>query len=153
MEETPIHIHCDCVHVKSLCEKLQTKFQNDIILPSLRPQAANLGLTNEARTIYNLLNQILFVYRSREKQILDIDFLIDNQIQIQKKEKRRTLLATIKQIHTIENGALQITFFQRLDNMHYEKHTGSAGRRLLLSLCFVYIFSLICIIFLFLFLS
>ena len=140
MEETPIHIHCDCVHVKSLCEKLKTKFQNDIILPSLRPQAANLGLTNEARTIYNLLNQILFVYRSREKQILDIDFLIDNQIQIQKKEKRRTLLATIKQIHTIENGALQITFFQRLDNMHYEKHTGLVGRRLLFCLFVLFTF-------------
>ena len=34
-------------------------------------------------------------------------------MQIQKKEKQITLLATIKQIHTIENGALQITFFQR----------------------------------------
>ena len=30
--ETPIHIFYDYIHVKSLWEKLQTKFQNDIIL-------------------------------------------------------------------------------------------------------------------------
>ena len=42
------------------------------------PQAAILGLTNEGNNIYNLLNHILldfeyYVYRSREKHILDID--------------------------------------------------------------------------------
>ena len=60
--------------VNYLWEKLQTKFQNDIILPSLtpQPQAAILGLTNEAKNIYNLLNHILlvfeyYVYMSRAK--------------------------------------------------------------------------------------
>ena len=92
LEETPIHIFYDCIRVKSLWERLQTKFQNDIILPSLTPQAAILGLTNEANTISNLLNHILlafkcYVYRSREKRILIIDTLIDNLIEIKKKEK------------------------------------------------------------------
>ena len=65
------------------------KFQNDNILPSLTPQAAILGLTNKANNIYSLLNHILlffkyYVYRSREKHILNIDILIGNLIQIKK---------------------------------------------------------------------
>ena len=57
----------------NLFGKNLTKFQNDIMLP----QAAILGLTNEGNNIYNLLNHILlvfeyYVYRSREKHILDI---------------------------------------------------------------------------------
>ena len=81
--------------VNYLWEKLQTKFQNGIILPSLtsQPQVAIFGLTNEANNIYNLLNHILlvfeyYIYMSREKLILNIDILIDNLIEIKKKEKR-----------------------------------------------------------------
>ena len=89
-EETPIHIFYDSIHVKSLWEKLQTKFQIDIILASLTPQAAIPWLTNEANNIYNLLNHILlvfkyYVYRSREKHILNIDISIDNLIEIKNK--------------------------------------------------------------------
>ena len=85
-EVTPIHIFYCCIQVKSLWEKLQSKFQNDIILPSLTPQAGTLGLTNKTN-IYNLLNYILlgfkyYVYRSREKHIFNIDILIDNLIEI-----------------------------------------------------------------------
>ena len=84
-EETLIQIFCDCIHVKSLWETLQTKFQNDIILPTLTPQAAILRLTSGANNIYNLLNHILSVskyygYRSREKHRLNKDILIDNLI-------------------------------------------------------------------------
>ena len=51
---------------------------------------AILRLTNN---IYDLLNHILlifkyYVYRSREKHILNIDILIDNLIEIKKKEKQ-----------------------------------------------------------------
>ena len=70
------------------------KFQNDIILSSLTPQAAIFGLTNEANNIYNLLNHTLldfkyYVYdfRSRKKHMLNIDVLIDNLIEIKKNEK------------------------------------------------------------------
>ena len=88
LEETPIDIFYDSIQVRSLWEKLQTKFQN-IILPSLTPQAPILGLSNEANHIYNHLNQILlvlknYVYRSREKHILDLDILIGNLIKIKK---------------------------------------------------------------------
>ena len=50
-EETSLHIFYDCIHVISLWEALQTKFKT-IVLPSLIPQAAILGLTNEAKNIY-----------------------------------------------------------------------------------------------------
>ena len=61
-----------------------------IILPSHIPQAAILGLANEANNIYNLLNHILLVfkycvYRSRGKHILNIDILMDILIEIKKK--------------------------------------------------------------------
>ena len=49
LEETPINIFWDSIQVKCLWEKLQAKFQNDIILTSLTPQAAILGLTKEAK--------------------------------------------------------------------------------------------------------
>ena len=88
LQETLIHIFYDCIHVKYLWEKLQTKFQSDIILPSLTAHAAILRPANKANSIYNVLNRILLVfryhiYRSREKHILSIDILIDNLIEIQ----------------------------------------------------------------------
>ena len=100
LEVTPIHIFYCCIHVKSLWEKLQSKFQDDIILPSLTQPAAILGLTNETN-IYNLLNHILlsfkhYVYRLREKHIFNIDILIDNSIEIKKKEKQISLASNIK---------------------------------------------------------
>ena len=94
LEETPIHIFYDCVHVKYLWERLQAKFHNDIILPSLTPQVAIIGLTNEINNIYNLNHILLifkyYVYRSREKHMLDIDILLDN-------------LATKTQKHILSN--------------------------------------------------
>ena len=77
-----------------------------------------------------LLNHILlafkyYVYRSREKHILNLFILTDNLTEIKKKQKKLALLATIKQKYTIKNvGALQITFYQWLNNIHHEKHTG-----------------------------
>ena len=110
------YIFHDCIYVKSLWEKLITKFQNDIILPSFTPQAAAiLGLTNEANNIFNLLNHILlifkyYVYRSREKHIFNIYILIDNIIEIKKKEKQISLASKNKWC-MVHYGALQM--------MHY----------------------------------
>ena len=91
LEETPIHIFYDRIHVKSLWEKLQAKFQNDIILPSLTPQTAILGLTNKANNTYSLLASIslifmYYVYRSRVNHTFDINILIGNLMQIKKKK-------------------------------------------------------------------
>ena len=93
LEEALIHIFCDYIHVKSLLEKLQKIFQNDIVLPSLTPLAEILRLANERNSIYNILNCILlvfeyYVYRSWEKNILNIDILLYNLTEIKKKKKR-----------------------------------------------------------------
>ena len=58
------------------------------------------------------------------------------------------MLATTKEAHTIKNGALQITFSQWINHIHYKKHTGWTGKGIfVLSICFVYIFSFICVTF------
>ena len=72
LEETPINILFDWIHVKCLWERLQTKFQNDFILASLTLQATILRLYNEAHDNYNLPSHILLtfkygIYISREK--------------------------------------------------------------------------------------
>ena len=97
VEETPIHIFFDCIHVKSLWERLRMKFENNFILPSLTPQIAIIGLCNEANDNYNLLSHILlifkyYIYISREKPILNINILIANLIKVKKREKQITLL-------------------------------------------------------------
>ena len=91
VEETPIHIFFDCVHVKCLWERLQMKFQNDFILPSLTLQTAILRLYNKANDNYNLLSHILlifkYIYISREKRTLNTNILIANLRKVKKREK------------------------------------------------------------------
>ena len=135
MEETPIHIFYECVHLKSLQERLQRKFQNDIILPSLTPQAAILGLTNEVNNIYNLLNNILLVSKY---YLFNIDILIENLIEIKKKEKRISLVSNNKTETYNKNGGLQVTFYQGLSNMDYERFLGGWEG----AFCFVSLFCL-----------
>ena len=84
VEETPIHIFFDCIHVKSLWERLRMKFENDFILPSLTPQTAILGLYNKANDNY--------IYILREKRILNIDILIANLIKVKKREKQISIV-------------------------------------------------------------
>ena len=62
IQETPIHIFFDCVHVKFLWEWLRMKFQNDFILTSLTLQTAILGLYNEPND-NNLLSHILLIFK------------------------------------------------------------------------------------------
>ena len=84
--------------------------QIDIILPLLPPQTAIFGMINEANNIYNL-NYILlgfkyYVYRSRENHVLHIDILIDNLIEIKKKEKRISFVSNNKTEAYNKNGAV-----------------------------------------------
>ena len=117
LEETPIHIFFDCVHVKCLWERLRMKFPNDFILSSFTPQTAILGLYNETNDNYNLLSHILlifkyYIYISREKQILNIDILIANSVKVKKREKRISIGTINKREAHQKIGALQITFYQ-----------------------------------------
>ena len=101
VEETPIQIFFDCVHVKCLWERLRTKFENNFILSSLKPLTAILGLYNEANDNYNFLRHILlifkcYIYISREIGILNIDILIANSIKVKKREKQISNVTTNK---------------------------------------------------------
>ena len=87
LEETPIHIFFDCVHVKWLWERLRIDFQKDFIF-------------NEANGNYNLRSHILmifkcYIYISREKQTLNIDILIANLIKVKNREKQVSIVVTI----------------------------------------------------------
>ena len=104
VEETPIHIFFDCIHVKSVWERLRMKFENDFILPSLTPQTAILGLYNKANDNY--------IYILREKRILNIDILIANLIKVKKREKQISIGIINKREAYKKSGALQITFYQ-----------------------------------------
>ena len=71
-------------------ERLWVKFQNDLILPSLTPQTAILGLHNKENDNYNLLSHVLlifkyYIYISRGKRILNIDILIANLVKVKKR--------------------------------------------------------------------
>ena len=109
VEETPIHIFFDCVHLKCLWESLRIKFQNDFILPSLTPQTAILELDNEANDSYNydynlspiLLISKYYIYISRQKRILNINILIANLIKVKKREKQISIVTINKrEAHT-----------------------------------------------------
>ena len=118
LEETPIHIFFDCVHVKCLWERLHIDFQKDFILQSLTSQSVILGLYNEANGNYNLRSHILlifkcYIYISKEKQTLNIDILMANLIKVKKREKQVSIVVTIsKREANKKSGALQITFYQ-----------------------------------------
>ena len=101
LEETPIHILFDCVLAKCLWERLRMKFQNDFILPSLTPQAAILGLYDEANDNDKLLSHTLlifkyYIYISREKGTLNIDILLANLIKVKKREKQIIIVTISK---------------------------------------------------------
>ena len=74
-EGTSIQIYFGCIHVK----RLQTKFQNGLILLSVASQTVILALYDKASIKYNLLSHVFLILRyciyiSREKRILNIRY-------------------------------------------------------------------------------
>ena len=73
-EETALDIFSECTYMIYLWQQLSTFFENNLILPTLTPQTALLGLwsenTNHDEPIINhfLLIFKLYVYNSRGKQ-------------------------------------------------------------------------------------
>ena len=115
VEETPIHIFFDCIHVKCLWKRLRMKFQNDFILPPLTPQTVIRGLYNEANDNYNLLSPILlmficYIYISREKRILNIDIILANLIKVKNREKQISIVVINKREAYKKSVILQIPF-------------------------------------------
>ena len=97
-DETPDHMFHECDRVKCSWSDLVQCFQNNLILPTLTPQTAIFGFldcTNNDSIFENkkcLSNYILlifklYVYKSREKQSLNINNLIAEIRKIKRKEK------------------------------------------------------------------
>ena len=127
VEETPIRIFFDCIHVKCLWKRLWMKFQNDFILPSLTPQTAILGLYNEANDNYNPLSYIFLIFKYciyilKEKQTLNIDIPIANLIKVEGKAK--ISIITINKREAYKKGVHYRQHFNSNLIMHCEKHTG-----------------------------
>ena len=81
-DETPLHIFYECDAVKCLWADLVQCFQNNLILPTLTPQAAILGILESAGNDFTLktnkvfINHIVFIFKlyvfeSREKKSIN----------------------------------------------------------------------------------
>ena len=86
-DETTLHIFYECDAVKCLWADLVQCFQNNLILPSLTPHAAILGIAESASndSIFKnnkvFINHILlifklYVFKSREKTFINLNNLI-----------------------------------------------------------------------------
>ena len=86
-DKTPYHIFYECDRVKCLWFDFVQYFQSNLILPTLTPQTSMFGFldcTNNDSIFENnkcfsnniLLIFKLYVYRSREKKLLNINNLI-----------------------------------------------------------------------------
>ena len=119
-DETPYHMFYECDRVKCLWSDLVQCFQNNLILPTLTPQTAIFGFldyTNNDSIFENnkcLSNHILlifklYVYKSREKKLLNINNLIAEIQKIKRIEKRNCLpnskktIACTRKWHIIDN--------------------------------------------------
>ena len=88
-DKTPLHIFYECDAVECLWADLVQCFQNNLILPTLTPQAAILGIPESASndSIFKnnkvFINHILLififklhVFKSREKKFINLNNLI-----------------------------------------------------------------------------
>ena len=118
--ETPYHMFYECHRVKCLWSDLVQCFQNNLILPTLTPQTAIfefLDYTNNVSIFENnkcLSNHILlifklYVYNSREKNLLNINNLIAEIQKIKRIEKEiappnsKKTIAFTRKWHIIDN--------------------------------------------------
>ena len=106
-DETPCHIFYECDRVKFLWLELVQCFQNTLILPTLTPQTAILGIldsvSNNSFFENNkiLINHILlifklYVYKSREKKFININNLIAEIRKVKRIEKEIALNNSMK---------------------------------------------------------
>ena len=114
-DETPCHIFYECDRVKFLWLELVQCFQNTLILPTLTPQTAILGIldsvSNNSFFENNkiLINHILlifklYVYKSREKKFININNLIAEIRKVKRIEKEIALNNSMKTTAFGKNG-------------------------------------------------
>ena len=106
-DETPFHIFYECDRVKFLWSALVQCFQNTLILPTLTPQTAILGILdpvsnnsffeiNEIIINHILLVFKLYVYKCREKKFSNINNLIAEIRKVKRIEKEIALNNSMK---------------------------------------------------------
>ena len=108
-DQTPFHIFYECDRIKFLWSELVQCFQNTLILPTLTPQTATLGILDSVRSksfsennktfiSHILLIFKLYVYKSREKKFININNLIAEIRKVKRIEKEIALNNTKKTI-------------------------------------------------------
>ena len=108
-EETPLH--SECTSVIYLWQQLATFFENNLILPGLRPQTVLLGLwsdnANHDEPIIDhfLLILKLHVYNSKEKHGLNIIDLLTNMKEMKKIKYRLSSNSERRRKYIKMNGA------------------------------------------------
>ena len=91
-DETPIHLFCECNSTKSLWLQLNRRFHSDLKFLELTPQTAIVGIFNDSVSNIHLINHILllfklYIYKSRNKNRLNINELLANILNIKKLRK------------------------------------------------------------------
>ena len=108
-DETPFHIFYECDRDKCLWSDLVQCFQNTLILPTLAPQAAILGIldsessnscfeNNKIFINHILLIFKLYVYKSREKKFVNINNLVAQIRKVKRIQKEIALNNSLKRI-------------------------------------------------------
>ena len=106
-DETPFHIFYESDRVKLLWSELVQCFQNTLMLPTLTPQTAILGILDSVsnnsffennKIFFNhiLLIFKLYVYKSRGKKFININNLIAEIRKVKRIEKEITLNNSMK---------------------------------------------------------
>ena len=100
-DETPFHIFYECDLVKCLWSDLVQYFQNTLILPTLAPQTAILGILDSVSNNSCFENNKiikLYVYKSREKKFVNINNLIAEIRKVKRIQKEIALNNSLKTI-------------------------------------------------------
>ena len=103
-----------CPNVRNIWDQLKFNLAEDLTLPPQYLQAAVFGFSEkdntESEIIYNHLFLIvkLYVYRSREKGLLNPMSLVNQVIIIKKMKKKTPSILKKRAISMIRNGAKQI---------------------------------------------
>ena len=108
-DENPFHIFYECDRVKLLWSDLVQCFQNTLILATLTPQTAMLRILDSVSNNWFfennkiLINHILlifklYVYKSREKKLINTNILIAEIWKVKRIEKEIALNNSMKTI-------------------------------------------------------
>ena len=107
-DETIFHLYFYCPNVRNLWNQLDFYLAEDFLLPPQTPQAAVFGFSEKDNTENLILCNHLFlifklyVYRSREKGLLNVMSLVNQIIKIKKNEKENSLYSEKKRARYIK---------------------------------------------------